>query len=254
MKRNFRFLPLGVALLLLAALFVHNGWQNAAPAAAQEEVPATSTQERLIRVTGTGRVSVEPDLATVNLGVQTQAETAVEALEQNSEQMQAVIDALIEADVAEEDIQTQGLSLNPIYDQPAPVEEGQAERELQGYRASNVVEITVRNLDDLGTIIDEAIAAGGNTIQGIRFEVSDPQSAVTQARQAAFNEAQNKAQQLVELSEAELGPVIRIIESGGTPTPVFREEVAFDAAAAGVPVQAGTQEVEVFLEISWALE
>jgi uncharacterized protein len=124
--------------------------------------------------------------------------------------------------------------------------------EITGYNATNQVEVRVRQIANIGAVIDNAIMAGANTIDGIRFEVSNPVGAMDQAREAAMTEARRKAEQLAELAEASLGNVLTISEFSRTPGPVFRETMAMDAAVA--PIEPGTERIEVEVQVSWYLE
>src|ERR1043166_9379066 len=109
-----------------------------------------------ISVTGNGSVETQPDTATISCGVVTQGATAREAMDRNSAAMRKVIDALKKAGVADKDLQTQYVSLNPRYDN-----EG---RTVVGYDASNTVSAVVRKLADAGSVIDAATAAGANNV------------------------------------------------------------------------------------------
>ncbi|MDX1688800.1 MAG: SIMPL domain-containing protein [Candidatus Promineifilaceae bacterium] len=226
------------------------------PARAQDgdTTPAASGVERTITVSGQGRVSARPDIAIVRIGVETEADTATAALDENSVRMSGVISATLDAGVNREDVQTEGLSLRPIYqqgDREPGGEEGPPE--LVGYRASNVVSVTVRDLDELGALLDAAVEAGGNTIQGIRFEISDNEELRSSAREAAMNDAIAKAEQLTQLAGAELGEVLTIEEVGGeAPSPVRFAETE-QAASAAVPVEPGQQEIQVNLRVTWRI-
>ncbi len=235
-----------VVLGLVAA--VGGGWlaerASAQPAAQQDGQPP----QRTVTVSGQGRVGVRPDLAIVRLGVQTESATAAEAMDENNVRMQAVISATLEAGVEEDDIQTQSIQLYPVYRAA-----GDNPPELTGYQAANVVEVTVRELANLGALLDAAVAAGGNTIESIRFEVSNPDEMLAEAREAAMSDARQKAEQLTSLAGADLGQVMTITEIGSTPpTPVFLERA--DAAGAAVPVQPGTQFIEASVQVVWEIQ
>lgn len=224
------------------------------PARAQDDVtPTTAGTERTISVSGEGRVSARPDVAIVRVGVETEADTATAALDENSVRMSGVISATLDAGVSRDDVQTEGLSLRPIYQRPDREPDGEeGPPELVGYRASNIVAVTVRDLDELGTLLDAAVEAGGNTIQGIRFEISDNDALRSAAREAAMNDAIAKAEQLTDLAGAELGEVLTIEEAGGdAPSPVRLEaEAAQDVA---VPISPGQQEIAVRLRVTWRI-
>lgn len=232
-----------IALLIsMSLLFVSSPAESAM---AQNENQPLHT----IEVSGVGQVEAVPDKAIARLGVQTEADTARAALTGNSENMTAVISATVEMGIEEADIQTQGLSLQPVYESATTTET----RELTGYRARNVVQITVNDLSELGELLDTAVAAGGNTIDGIQFEVSDRAALETAARETAMQDAQQKAAQLAQLAGAELGPVHAITETGGA-SPVTASYGREEALAAAVPVQPGTQFIQTSVQVIWEIE
>ncbi|MFP4395931.1 MAG: SIMPL domain-containing protein [Anaerolineales bacterium] len=207
---------------------------------------------RTISVSGSGVISAAPDQVTLRLGVETTAETASEALSQNNDQMTDVINSLRDAGIPAEQIRTQTVRLNPRYETP-PREPGQAEeRELVGYTARNIVVARTEDLDAIGQLLDTAVRAGANRIDGLRFEVDDSQDLLNQARDAAWEDAEEKAQQLASLAGAELGDVLSIDESTRTPRPVTLESAEMERAA-GVPVEPGSEEVQVNLQVTWSL-
>lgn len=219
------------------------------PATAQVETP--DEERRTVSVSGSGTVSAAPDEVVLRLGVETMAETASEALSENSEQMEAVIAAVTEAGVPEENVQTQTVQLRPRYETP-PRETGpEQERELIGYVASNIVEARTDDLEAVGRLLDEAVQAGANRIDGIRFEVSDPGELLDQAREAAWQDAENKAQQLATLAEVELGEVLSISESTRAPRPVGLGGAVEREAA--VPIEPGAEDIQVDLQVTWSL-
>jgi uncharacterized protein YggE len=208
---------------------------------------------RTLHVSGTGETLAQPDAAVVTLGVTTEAKEAGDALKANSAQMAAVIDALKDAGVDAKDIQTQTIRLSPRYERPAPRAGVTPPAELVGFVATNIVEVRVRRLADLGDMLDAAVDAGGNQIQGIRFEITDRSELYDQAREAAWMNALSKAEQLAALAGAELGPVVTISESSRTPIAYAERSMAF-AADAGVPVEAGTESVQISLQVTWSLQ
>lgn len=242
-KRNLIF-----SLILLVALAAGLLFKESASVQAQ----TPTTQPRTVSVIGIGQVNSQPDNAVIVLGVQTQAETASQALTRNSAQMQVLIRSLRQGGVQSADVQTQTIQLQPQYQQPAS-SSGDQTGQLIGYIATNTVEVRVRDLDKLGSLLDAAVQAGGNTIQNIRFEVSDPAKQLDQAREAAMKDAKDKAEKLAALANAKLGPVYTISEYSQTPLPFFSPSVAA-AEQAAVPVQPGTQTVEVEVNVSWYLE
>ena len=235
--------------ILLVTLFTQSGCtgEPSMAQAATDEAQATRT----LSVSGSGQVSAQPDVAVVTLGVQTEADAANAALSQNNTRMQSLVDALKEAGIASEDIQTRSIQLRPRY---ADNSSQGGEPQITGYTATNTAEVRVRDLAVLGQLLDSAVAAGGNRIQGISFQVSDPTKVLDQAREAAWNDAESKATQLAELAGATLGAVVSLNESSQTPTPVVREAVGGAAPVAAVPVETGSQVLTVNVQVTWELK
>jgi len=253
---NYRFFRTATTIvaLCLSVLFL-----NGEMARAQTQPPVPDEDApRSINVSGTGLVNAQPDMAVVSLGVETQAEEAGAALTQNNEQMGALLDTLSEVGIAEEDIQTQTVRLQPQYAQAEPTAPQAGTRaatpEIIGYVATNTVEVRVRDLSTVGELLDAAVQAGGNQIQGIGFELSNPADALDQARQAAWQDARHKAEQLATLADATLGVVLTISEFSQTPIPLAQDTAVLRGAAeAAVPVQPGAQQIQVNVQVTWRL-
>jgi uncharacterized protein YggE len=181
MKTLMRAAGLGLALSVAAA--APAALAQAAPPAADSMFRATT-----LNLAAYGETKVAPDMATITLGVTTQEKTAAEAMAANARQMNAVVASLRKAGIAEKDIQTSNLSLNPQYryveNQPP---------ELVGYQASNQVTVTVHDLKRLGAAVDATVAAGANQVQGISFGLEDPTTAEDAAREAAVKALTAKA-------------------------------------------------------------
>lgn len=204
---------------------------------AAERARADSTP-REITVTGSATVDAAPDVATVSAGVETQAASAADALKANNETMTAVFAALKAAGIAEADMQTSQLTLNPVF---APDPDGtQVAPQVVAYQASNMVETRVRDVAKLGATIDALTAAGANRLFGVGFDIDDSSAVLDTARQKAVADARHKAELFAEAAGVTLGPVRAISEGGGGGGPMpFRAKM--DMAAA--PVAAGTVSV-----------
>lgn len=215
------------------------------------QLESSGRTERTITVSGSGTVTATPDEVIVRLGVETEAGEADEALRQNSERTQAVIDRLKETGIPAADIQTEMVQLRPRYEASEREGPDTGGRELAGYVASNIVEASTRDLDAVGQVLDAAVRAGANRVEGIRFEVSNPAELLRQARETAWQDAEEKALQLADLSDAELGDVVSIGESTQGPRPVYAEAALEEEA--GVPIEPGSEEIQVQLQVGWAL-
>ncbi|WP_052650382.1 SIMPL domain-containing protein [Paracoccus sp. PAMC 22219] len=204
----------------------------AAPALAAPMACGPAGPSRLT-VTGEGQSRIAPDMATVQLGVTTQADSAAAAMEQNSTQQTAVIEALTGAGIEEAQIQTSGLNLNPLMQYG----ENQAPT-VTGYQATNTVAVRVSDLARLGEVLDAIVTAGANEINGITFSREDGGDAQDQARRDAVADARRKAELLAEAAGVDLGPVLtlRDIQTGnGGPRPMMRMEAAMADASRSRP-------------------
>jgi uncharacterized protein YggE len=248
MKRRIAILSAVMLVLLFAAVPLQFSLNQVAA-----QTPSTDqTTQQTISVSGTGTVSAQPDTAVITIGVENQASDAATAMSQNSEKMTAVVNALEQAGVASSDIQTQVVQLRPVYQQP---QQGQTTpitgTELVGYIATNLVQVRTQKLDSLGQIVDAAVQAGANRIESISFEISSTSALMDQARQAAWQDAQHKASQLADLAGVQLGSVVSITETGQGPTPIIAQALSPSAA---VPIQPGTQTVQVTVQATWAIK
>ncbi len=201
-----------------------------------------------LTVTGTATVNAAPDQATLSLGVTTTGATAAVAMGANNDAASAVIARLIAAKVAERDMQTTGLSLNPNWVMNAA---GTAQ-EIQGYTASSTLTVRIDALDAAGAILDAAIADGANTLNGLTFGLTDPRPLEDDARKAAVADALARAQVLAQAAGETLGPIVSITEGSGGQQPM---PMLFKAAAdSAVPLAAGEVGVSAEVTIVWQLK
>ena len=202
-----------------------------------------------ISVSGEGVVQSAPDMATISLGVTTQGITAAEAMAANSAEVAKVLANLTAAGIEGRDIQTTGLSLNPVW---SNYDSG-ASQKIDSYSAVNSVTVRVRALDALGGVLDAAVKDGANTLNGLTFGMADPAPALDEARKRAVADAARKAMILAGAAGVKLGRIINITEAGGyaTPAPMFRAEASMKDA---VPVAGGEVALSVSVTILYAIE
>jgi hypothetical protein len=235
---------LAAGALLLAVLAGIVGILYSRPAGAQGPVGVPGMRQ--VTVVGRGEVSGAPDTATVQIGVETEAQAAKDALAQNNSQAQAIQAKLKELGIAEKDIQTTGFNVFPVYNQDG--------RQVTGYRVNNEVTVKIRDLAQAGPLLDQVVQAGANQVRGVSFSVEDPQQLLNQARERAMQDARTRAQTLAQAGSASLGEVLVISENVFTPPfpmPLGRAEAAQDAAS--VPVQPGEQQFSVDVQVTFAL-
>jgi uncharacterized protein len=200
---------------------------------------------RTITVTGEGIVETAPDQATISLGVTTTADTAVAALAANSEAMAGMTEQLKAAGVAAADLQTSNLSLNPNWSSYG----SSSATEIDGYSATNMLSVRVRDLAALGSILDAAVSDGANTMNGITFGLSEPNPVMNEARTRAVADATSRATVLATAAGASLGQILTITE-GGTypgPAPMFR------AQDSSVPVETGELAMTASVTVTFAI-
>jgi uncharacterized protein len=245
MNQSFRsVVAASVAALVVAvaALSVHSGPVAAAPTATD---PATHT----ITVTGTGKVVVVPDVARVTVGFTSTQPTVKAARSAAATAMTNIIAAIKALGVADADIRTVGLYLNPQYSNTSP-------GRVIGYSISEQVQVTVRDLDKAGDVVDAATAKGATDVNGISFELADPAKAMNDARAAAVAAARASAQAMAAAGGINLGAVVAITDvSVSTPYPYPLNYAAGKAedGAVSTPVQPGTQDLSVSITVVFAI-
>jgi len=234
----------GLTMAALIALAV----PLAGPAAAQTEPREAVTGTRL-DVAATGEVTRVPDIVRINAGVVTQAPSATEAIGQNAARMERVRAALRQAGIAERDIQTSSISLQPDYryaeNQPP---------QLTGYRASNEVNVRFRDIAASGRILDALVAQGANQINGPMLGLDRPEEALDEARTRALASARARAELYARALGVRVKRILYISETGAAPPPpgpMLRMQAERDASTQIAP---GEQVLAVSLTVGFELE
>ena len=217
----------------------------AAAALAPFSAQAAERIDKLVTVSGEGTASAVPDNAVIRLGVSSQGKTARAASDANAKEMTVVLAAIKDSGVADRDIQTTSLSLQPQYE---PNKTG-APR-LIGFQANNQVTVKIRDIGALPTVLDRAIAAGANEMSGIEFVVSEQTKLLDKARAAAIVDARRKAELYANAAGMKVGRVMSISEEGAAPQP--RPYQAMRAGAAA-PIAPGEQMLRAVVTVSYEL-
>lgn len=200
-----------------------------------------------ITVTGRAEATAIPDIATMSIGVETEAKTPGEALADNAVRMTTVMGRLKSAGIADKDMQTSQLGIWPVF------AERQQPRKTVGYRASNQLTVTIRDIDRLGSILDKAVADGANSVNGPTFSIAEPEPLFVAAREAAVKDAIAKAERYASAADVELGHVISIDEAGGG-GPVFGRQMRADSMAASTPIAPGETTIAASVTITFAID
>ena len=211
--------------------------------------PTSTPTEHTVTVSGSGEVSVAPDVADVTVGVSITKPTVAEAQSAAATSMASVIAALKKDGVDTKDIVTVNLSLSPVYDYNSSVPR------LVGQQYTNTVRVTVRDLGRVAAVVDDSVAAGATTIQGISFRLNDPKSVQGQARQLAMNDALAKATALTAAANVSIKGVASISETSTTPITYSGGATMDSKAAAQVatPIQTGTTDVVISVSVTYVI-
>jgi uncharacterized protein len=212
------------------------------------EITTAPVAGTLLEISAEGSASRVPDVAVIGAGVVTQAGKAGAALSANAQRMTATIAALKAAGVAERDIQTQSISLQPQYrygDNQPPV--------LTGYQASNRVSVKLRDLARAGSVIDALVAAGANQVDGPTLMVDKPEAALDEARTKAIAIARARAELYAKGTGLTVRRIVRIAESETVAQPVRPMMMAMRAEKADTPVAAGEQDLSVTVAVTFEL-
>ena len=206
--------------------------------------------ETTITLMGRGSIEQPPDVAMINVGVQVEAKTAAEAMAQQATNMNGVFAAVKAAGIADRDMLTGDMSLNPAYEYP-----NNARPHLTGYQASNSITIKVRKLDTLGKTLDAVVKGGGNTINGISFSVDQPDKFQNEARVEAIKDAAAKAELYAQAVGYKVKRIVTISEQEFYPQPPMPVMMRMqDMAAEATPIAAGevslVQTVNVVFELT----
>lgn len=234
---------------------------SAGTGAASASQYAIGSTEAGIWVTGTGEVSLSPDIALLRLGVETTEPTVTAAREEAAKAMEAVIASVKENDLTDEDIQTTSFNIWPEYEYQEVVSGGVSsnKRVLTGYRVSNTAVIKIRDLDAAGKIIDDVVSAGGDAtrINGIDFSIEDPSAYTTQLREDAVNAALENAEHFATLTGVTLGKLVYVSEVGGE-VPVVQDFLAEARAfalptASLTPISGGSLDLTLTVQAGFAI-
>jgi uncharacterized protein len=216
-------------------------------AVARAEELKSAPAARIV-VSGEGSVRTPPDYEVISGGVTTRAKTAKEAAAANAKLMTAMVTALRDAGIAPEDVQTSRYSVAPVY---APPQQN-TEAKLTRFSASNRISVKVRDIDNVGDIIDRLIGAGATDIGGVHFMHSDMSKTLDEARQAAMTDARRKAQIYAEAAGIHLGNVIWITEDPAY-TPSYPMAAARVATAAPTPIAAGEDTLRAQITVGFEI-
>jgi len=238
MRKKATLLAVGLTLVLLVTVLAGCSTVN------------LTGQPEGITVSGEGKVSVVPDLATLSLGVEAQDTTVTAAQAQAAAAMDMIMAALIDNGIAEEDIQTQYFSISDV----TRWDDETWEEETVGYKVSNTVSVKIRDMESIGSVIDAVIEAGGDLtrVNGISFSVENPSMYYDEAREEAMADAKASAEALAELGGVRLGKPIYITEvSYQSGTTYFSGARVDEAMESETSISPGETEITLNVQVTY---
>jgi len=248
MVRKRGILAAGLSLALATVVLA-----GCTPAGGTVQRTLTSQQDG-IWVTGQGKTSAAPDLATLRLGVEAQDETVSRAQADASDAMDRVMSTLADNDVADKDIQTQYFSIRQV----TRWDRDEEEEVVTGYRVTNTVTVKIRDIEAIGAIVDVVVEAGEDfvRIEGVDFSIEDPSRYHRELRRDAIDDARTKAERLAAFAGVRLGTVTFISE-GSVSVPraatVLQMEEAVKVAGAAMPISPGDIEISLTVQVAYAI-
>ena len=211
-------------------------------------IPTADPDTRQVTVVGSGEVQGTPDTLTANVSIEATAPDVTAAMNQTSDRMQAVVNALTNSGIDRSDISTTNVTLQPQYgggDNPTII----------AYQASNSISVKIRNLNNASQTLGLIGSTGGNAtrINSVSYAIDDDSQLVKDARTRAFDDAKDRAEQYAQLAGLTLGKVISISESAGTTPPTPMPAPMPRAAMEAVPLEPGQQSVAFSVTVIWEL-
>ncbi len=248
MNNNLKYLIwVGTAVLVLVGIFVM---------AQTNHVLNSATTSNTVSFTGEGKVTAKPDVAVVNLSIVTESVNSKTAQDDNSKKSKAVTEYLKKQGIEEKDIKTTGYNIYPQY-KYAPYG---GQPTITGYQVNQSLEVKIRNLENVSSILDGVVSAGANQINGLSFQIDDPDALQAEARKKAIEDAKKKADELEGQVGIKLGKIVSFSENtGGYPIPMYYESKMVDGrggmgGGAGPSLPAGENEIVVNVYLTYQIK
>lgn len=246
---NTQFKPLiwsGTAVLVILAVFL---------LASTNKVVNTATTTNTVSFNGEGKVVAKPDIGKISLSIVTDALTSKVAQDENSKKSKALSDYLKKQNIDDKDIKTIGYNIYPQYKYP----QYGGQPTITGYQVNQSMEIKVRDLDKVSNILDGVVSAGANQVNGLSFEIDNPEALKTEARAKAIADAKKKANELKSQVGISLGKIVNFSENtGGYPGPIFYdaklEGRGMGGGGGGPSVPTGENEITVNVSITYQIK
>ncbi len=240
-----------VSVVLLSAAFLMVSRANNL-ALEHKYIGSVPNQRNTISIEGEGKVTAKPTLGQISAGLYTEGSEVPAVQAENSSKVNAMIAALKAEDIAEVDIQTSNYTISPKYDYKNNTQH------VIGYMVSQNIEIKVRDLAKVGTILARVGQLGANQVNGVNFTIDDPSVLKQEARRKALADARSKANELAQALGVEIVRVVTFSESGGLPNPMpFYRAEAMAAMPFATPIapdiQTGSLDVTSHVSVTYEI-
>lgn len=245
MNTNYKYLTWsGTAVLVILAIFL---------LASTNKVVNTATTTNTVSFSGEGKVVAKPDIAKINLSIVTDALTSKVAQDENSKKSKALTDYLKKQNVDDKDIKTTGYNIYPQYRYP----QYGGQPTITGYQVNQSMEVKVRDLSKVSNVLDGVVSAGANQINGLSFEIDNPEALKAEARGKAIADAKKKASELKNQVGISLGKIVNFSENtGGYPMPIYYDTkgMGMGGGGGGPSVPTGENEITVNISITYQIK
>lgn len=243
------FLPFLVIIFFFLSLFAYVKFAGPIPFSINS---ITTSKTDTFNVTGEGKVTVKPDIATITVGIQANGTSAKDVQDQINKNINKVSDAIKKLGIDQKDIKTQNYNINPTYDYTG------GNQKITGYSGNTNLVVKVRKLDNANSILDAAIAQGANQVGNISFDVEDKTKAENEARTMAVAEAKKKAENAAKIAGFSLGKIINYSENQGRmlePVPMMKAaDSGMGLGGGGTQVEPGSNEINLTVTLSYEIK
>jgi uncharacterized protein YggE len=206
---------------------------------------------KTVMFTGEGKVMAKPDVAVANLSILTESSSSKTAQDSNSAKSKTVTDFLKAQGIEEKDIRTSSYNVYPQYWYPSD-----SRPQISGYQVNQTMEVKIRNLDNVSKIMDGVVSAGVNQINNLSFVIDDPEALKAEARSKAINDAKNKAKNLEDQIDLNLGRIVNFSENinGWTPLPAYERAVGLGGGGGGPTLPTGENEIIISVTLTYQIQ
>lgn len=258
-NKELKYILFGLAgVLALLALVLTISIAAGIPSKITNEFPGIKNIYT-ITISGTGESFAVPDLALVNFAVVTEAKTVSDALAENTKKMNDIIDSMKSQGVEEKDLKTTNFSIYPLYEYTSKSDSliypDGGKRVLTGYEIQQSLEVKIRDMSKIGTLIEGATKAGANQVGNLQFTIDNEDNLKKEARQKAIEKAKSQAQEMASQLGVRLGKITNFSETGGGMPIYFMAERSLGIGGGGEApqIETGENKIEITVSITYEI-